>query len=145
MRGTCAHHDVLAEKRRERPHPRLPQGSRYTSIFLKDRGLSDTEVGLALGLGSLSFFILPLWAAMADKQGPARPLVVMLAVGAVLFSLQSLTNLGTLPPGTPTVVYLTILRVLIAGAIFPGYTLLDGLAMDACTSEEVRDAGWWGW
>jgi hypothetical protein len=50
--------------------------SRFTSLFLRERFLDDSQVGVALGISSLSFLAVPFVTAFADKFAHDRTIAL---------------------------------------------------------------------
>ena len=60
----------------------------YWTLYLKDRGMSPSSIGLLVGLMTLTQVVAPnVWGAVADtKLGPARTIRWVLAVATVAFA-----------------------------------------------------------
>ena len=104
--------------------------SRFTSLFLRDRHLTDSQIGIALGVSSLNFLAVPFFTAFADKTNDrTAALLCMTLIGTVLVFLQGFVDLGIVSiAAAPT--FLTILRFLIASSLAPQSPVLDALAVD---------------
>ena len=104
--------------------------SRFTSLFLRDRHLNDSQVGIALGVSSLSFLAVPFFTAFADKTGDrTAALLGMTLIGTLLVFLQGFVDLQVVSSSAAPI-YLTVLRFLIASSLAPQSPVLDALAVD---------------
>ena len=73
--------------------------SRFTSLFLRERGLDDAQVGAVLGLSSLSFLAVPVVAGLADRTAARAPVLAALTLLAVCVVSESVSSAGCLGAG----------------------------------------------
>ena len=105
--------------------------SRFTSLFLRERHLDDSQVGIALGVSSLSFIATPFFTAFADQYSKDRTtaLLTMTFVGLMLVLAQSMVDFN-LVGAAAAPVFLTLNRLLISSALAPQSPVLDALAVE---------------
>ena len=119
--------------------------SRFTSLFLRERFLDDSQVGVALGISSLSFLAVPFVTAFADKFSHDRTvaLLSMTFVGTVLVLMQGLVDVGVVTASAAPI-YLTINRLLISSSLAPQSPVLDALAVEGLKVENYGHERLWG-
>ena len=105
--------------------------SRFTSLFLRERHLDDSQVGIALGVSSLSFVATPFFTAFADQYSKDRTtaLLTMTFVGLMLVLAQSMVDFNLIGAAAAPV-FLTLNRLFISSALAPQSPVLDALAVE---------------
>lgn len=114
--------------------------SRFTSIFLQARGLSDSAVGLALGLSSMSFVATPFFTAAADKSpdAPSRVLQFCLVLATALFLVQAVVDAGLIRDSLSLTWFFVLSRLLISAVLVPTLPVLDTLCLTSFQNAEEQ-------
>ena len=120
----------------------LSSQGRFMSLFLADRGLTDSQIGVCFGIQStLSVVMSPLFGMLADKTGRKHGVLSLCTVGAmVAFLLHALPELGIVPQSAafPYLAVLTVFRSSFQSPLIP---ILDAITLDSLGDDKKAEYG----